>query len=104
MSTFKRLFNVGKGKAKVAQKDVAETDWVDVARNKVADATEAVADAIRPPERADGDEISPRQPSTMVPNPVDGHEDDEPEAPVEAAEEVAEKIEQAGNKPKKRTL
>ena len=62
MSTFKRLFNVGMGKAKVASKGVSEAvsgvgdvapsgDWVDSVRHTAADAAETVAEVIRPAER-----------------------------------------------------
>lgn len=102
MSTFKRLFNVGKGKAKVARKEAAETDWVDVARHKVADAAETVADAIRPPEKDQELEQELAEVRRSAPPPPVDEGGDEPV--VQDAEEVARNIENTPKKPKKRTL
>lgn len=59
MSTFKRLFNIGKGKAKVVSREageafgdvrttVGEGQWADDVRHRAADAAEALAGALRP--------------------------------------------------------
>lgn len=100
MSTIKRLFNVGKGKARVAQKEAAETDWVDVARHRAADAAEAVADAIRPPERAHEEEPD----AHTAPRRAPAEPEASGEPAVEDAQEVAAKIERSVGTPKKRSL
>ncbi|MCO4746345.1 MAG: hypothetical protein KC912_16230 [Proteobacteria bacterium] len=89
MSTFKRLVNLGKGKIKTATSGsstpAASTteDWVSDARNKAADAAEALADALRPEEatpsepaeeaavRAETPEVElPDPPATKATGPV----------------------------------
>ena len=51
MSTFKRLLNIGKGKARAASKNLPTglADGTDDLRHAAADAAEALADVIRPP-------------------------------------------------------
>ena len=84
MSTFKRLLNLGRGKAKVAGKSARETaesvhpdSILNDARHAAADAAEALADAIRPEDAA------PETPATTTPP--------EPEAtPVSEAPDTGE--------------
>ena len=105
MSTFKRLFNVGKGKAKVARKGVADTDWVDAARHTAADAAEAVADAIRPPDRASVDPMA-QQPeaSAVQDHPAEDPVAHDDEPVIDDAEVVVDTTEHAPKTAKKRTL
>ena len=81
MSTFKRLLNVGKGKAKVARRDLGDTvrpgrgGLLDDARHAAADTAEAFAEAIRPEADAIDEDLDarPREPQPTI------DDDDEPE-------------------------
>ena len=92
MSTFKRLFNVGKGKAKVAQKGVQDAlsksadtpgEWADQARHRAADAAEALAEALRPDERVEAAKPVDAEPPESV-EPAPPSEEAEPLPEVEA--------------------
>ncbi|NCG19943.1 MAG: hypothetical protein GWP91_13115 [Rhodobacterales bacterium] len=72
MSTFKRLLNIGKGKAKVASRGMSDAldgarsgtgdgQWTADARHRAADVAEALADVIRPEDQRI-DAAAPRQP------------------------------------------
>lgn len=105
MSTFKRLFNVGKGKARVARRDAGEAldpaELLESARHRAADAAEAMADAIRPAPAAQP--VEPVRATRRAADPAAAPAEDD--AVVEDAEEVAEDIrETRGSGPRKRTL
>ena len=106
MSTFKRLFNVGKGKAKVTRNSVSSSlaDGTDGMRHAAADAAEAFADAVRPPDPVparedvlDAELRSTPAPSS-VPEPTPVASD-----PVDV-EEVVDEAPPQTNGPPKRSL
>ncbi len=94
MSTFKRLFNIGKGKAKAASRDVGEAfgsattsvsdgQWADDVRHRAADAAEAIAGVIRPEDGPQPEESAtpPAPEPTVRREPVSAKTDDEPVEP-----------------------
>ena len=102
MSTFKRLFNIGKGKAKVASREVGEAfggartsagegQWADDVRHRAADAAEALAGALRP------DDIEPIERVHAAPE-----EEPEPSASASSAPSAPESP--TPSEPKKRRL
>jgi hypothetical protein len=103
MSTFKRLFNVGKGKAKVARQGVAESfsGGADGLRHSAADAAESLAETIRPDTRGVDlveEELREPAPRSAAAEPRAA----EPSVgDIEEAEEVPEKREPG---PRKRSL
>lgn len=111
MSTFKRLFNVGRGKAKGVQRDVEDAlgrtseapgEWADKARHKAADAAEALADVIRPGEAGAAD-ASASPTTAAVTEPEVGSATSEA-APNSDPEEPIQAERPDPSKPKKRTL
>ena len=111
MSTFKRLFNVGRGKAKGVQRDVEDAfgrtseapgEWADKARHKAADAAEALAGAIRPGESEAADSSASPSPSAAT-EPKVASADSE-SAPIEDSQEPVQAERPDPSKPKKRTL
>ena len=93
MSTFKRLFNIGKGKAKVASRQAGEafggarssTDegqWADDVRHRAADTAEALASAIRPADVEPVGRVDAAPPSSPAAS--------KPPTPVSTASTAAE--------------